>query len=72
MSLRVLRPWGACRSNLAVSVQSMQSLESLTILFCPQIERLQLSCSHLTRLALKGNRNLQEVGACLLHVVGVL
>lgn len=50
-----------CRGHLASSVQSMPSLESLSILFCPQLASLSLQCSQLTRLRLQGNRALCEV-----------
>ena len=64
-ALRTLRLEGCDMlggANLAASVQAMAGLESLVVGLCPQMTSLQLQCSHLTRISLQGNRNLQEVG----------
>ncbi|GAB4815593.1 hypothetical protein N2152v2_002639 [Parachlorella kessleri] len=56
-----LPPVALLLPNLAASVHSMQGLEALTLLCCPQVTTLHLAASHLRRLSLKGNRNLQEL-----------
>lgn len=57
--------WGCCRQAMALPLTLCRCKLALAPRSTPawplQLTGLQLQCSHLTRLAMQGNRNLQEV-----------